>query len=136
MGLEGKWTNELGSTFVVDSVSNGTISGTYETAVSAGACAKGTFTVTGRTDVDSRGTSIAWSVVWKNDESSCNSVTAWTGQYVPQADEIIAFWLLSSHSDELGSWGSTNLGVDSFWRSGARAAAAPGSRPPLGRSHP
>ncbi len=137
MGLEGTWTNELGSTFVIDSVSDGTIAGTYETLVSGDSCAKGAYTVTGRTDVDSDGTSIAWTVVWKNEGSSCHSVTAWAGQYYAESDSIEAFWLLSSQGEADATWESMNLGVDFFWRSGATGAdTGAARRNALGRSHP
>jgi avidin family protein len=57
MGLEGSWVNELGSSMQIDSVLDGLVTGTYQTAVSTG-CASGSFALAGRTDVESGGQSV------------------------------------------------------------------------------
>ena len=134
MGIDGTWTNELQSTLMINPVQNGEFAGTYTTAVSGDACAKGEFVVLGRTDTDSGGRSVAWSVCWKNDSSSCASVTAWAGQYDAQDDVIVAFWLLSRQTDPSEDWSSTNVGVDTFVRSGAERSPLP--RAVVARSHP
>lgn len=134
MGLEGTWVNELGSTLVIDSVSNGGLTGSYTTAVSREACAKGSFIVTGRTDVDSGGTSLGWCIVWKNEGSWCNSVSSWAGQFDEAESIIMAFWLLSIQTEEGAGWASTNVGVDVFRPAGE--AHAPGTNKALGLSHP
>lgn len=134
MGLEGTWVNELGSTLVIDSVSNGGLTGSYTTAVSSEACAKGSFVVLGRTDVDTGGTSLGWSVAWKNNGSWCYSVSSWAAQFDEAESIITAFWLLSIQTEEASGWASTNVGVDYFRPAGeARAGKTNKS---LGRSHP
>jgi hypothetical protein len=55
MALVGTWYNELRSQMEITDVSNGLVTGTYTTAVSGGGCARGTFALTGRTDVDAEG---------------------------------------------------------------------------------
>jgi hypothetical protein len=142
MGLEGTWTNELGSTFVVGPVTGGGFEGTYTTAVSNEHCAQGEFVVAGRTDTDSGGQSVAWVVAWKNEPSGpsdCHSATAWAGQYEPGdepgSERITAFWLLSYETPPSGDWAATNIGVDTFTRS----PAGPVADTPLvarGPSHP
>ncbi len=121
-GLDGTWTNELGSTLVIDPVVGGAVTGSYTTAVSDEACAQGEFAVAGRTDVDSGGQSVAWTVSWTNEQSRCNSVTAWSGQYDPDDDVITTFWLLSRQTPPDQDWASTNVGVDEFLRAGAEDA--------------
>jgi hypothetical protein len=135
MSVLGEWTNELGSVLTIESVDSGLITGTYTTAVSAGACAKGVFGVTGRTDVDSDGSSAAWSVVWRNEQSDCHSSTAWAGQFNIETGLLAAFWLLSSQSDEPEAWAATSLGIDTFSQGGPPKGE--GGRPlTSGRSHP
>lgn len=124
MGLDGTWVNELKSTFVIEPVQGGALVGTYETLVSGDACAKGQFIASGRTDVDSRGSSVAWSVSWTNQESSCASVTAWAGQYDGK-DTIVAFWLLSRKTSPDDAWAATTIGMDTFVRQGSETEPPP-----------
>jgi hypothetical protein len=66
MSLEGPWYNELGSTMQIYPLAgNGSVSGTYETAVSSG-CAQGAFNLAGRTDVGQGGQTVGFSVCWLN----------------------------------------------------------------------
>lgn len=118
MGLEGTWYNELGSTLVIKQINGGTLTGTYETAVSSKGCAKGVFAVTGRTDVDKGGMTLGFAVTWLNGQSTCNSTTAWAGQYRgPIGQEsLTAMWLLVMKTDVEHEWASTLVGEDVFTR--------------------
>jgi hypothetical protein len=49
-------------------------------------------------------------VSWENDQSACNSVTAWSGQLLNGA--IVAFWLLTIENEP--TWQATNIGSDTF----------------------
>ena len=135
MSVLGAWTNELGSVLTIESVEAGLITGTYTTAVSTDACAKGTFGVTGRTDVDSDGTSAAWSVVWRNEVSDCESATSWAGQFNIQTGLLTAFWVLSTETDLPEAWGSTRIGIDYFSQGGSPTFKSI-RQPTSGRSHP
>jgi Avidin family len=117
MGLEGTWYSELGSMLDIAQISDGTLVGTYETAVSNG-CAQGKFALIGRTDVESGGDTVGFAVTWKNDQSSCNSTTSWAGQYqiVDGQEYLTAFWLLARESDAEEQWASTLVGEDVFTR--------------------
>lgn len=119
MGLEGTWYNELGSTLVVDEVSDGTVVGNYQTAVSSGGCAQGTYAVLGKTDVDSSGQTVGFSVTWLNAQSPpCNSTTSWAGQYqtVDGVEHLTAIWILVMKTDPGDDWASTLVGEDVFTR--------------------
>jgi hypothetical protein len=117
MGLEGKWHNELGSTLIIKEVTDGTLFGTYETAVSEG-CATGQFAVVGRTDVESGGDTVGFAVTWLNDQSKCNSTTTWAGQYltVNGQESLTALWLLVTKTEPDEQWASTLVGEDVFTR--------------------
>jgi hypothetical protein len=118
VGLEGTWYNELGSTLVIDPISDGSVVGSYETAVSSSGCATGSYPVAGRTDTDSGGQTVGFSVTWLNAQSSCNSTTSWAGQYqvVDGAEQLTALWLLAMKTDPSDDWASTLVGEDLFTR--------------------
>ena len=116
MSLLGKWHNELGSTLNIEKEENGVLEGVYETAVSSGGCAQGSFPLHGTTDVDSGGQTFGFSVTWKNEKSSCQSTTAWAGHYREDLERLIAFWLLATKTDPKDEWGSTLVGEDVFTR--------------------
>jgi hypothetical protein len=119
INLVGTWQNELGSRLTIESVQSGVLSGTYQTAVSSGACAQGKFQVSGVTDTDSGdgGNNIGFAVSWRNDTSNCKSVTAWSGQvFNPGPNQVIfAFWLLTVESGAADVWQDTLIGQDTFW---------------------
>lgn len=134
MDITGQWYNELGSTLLIQEVQNGYVQGIYSTAVSSQGCAQGDFSVVGVTDTDSGGQAVAFSVVWNNDQSSCKSVTAWSGQVVD--DQISAFWLLTLETDPTQNWQSTMIGQDVFTRSQPQAEDIATKQRLLRRSHP
>ncbi|HYP40611.1 MAG TPA: avidin/streptavidin family protein [Chloroflexia bacterium] len=143
ISLLGIWVNELNSTLTIESVQSGVLSGTYATAVSAGACAQGTFLVSGVTDTDSGGHNIGFTVSWQNiqqgGQSNCHSVTAWSGQVFNSESGpcINAFWLLTVESDQEDSWAATHVGLDVFEQVGSRSAEAIAEKAKVvRRSHP
>ena len=138
MNLLGTWFNELGSTMVIDQVQNGTIIGSYATAVSSTGCAQGSFSLVGSTDTDSGGEGVAFSVCWKNDTSQCASVTAWSGQAqtIDGEDQILAFWLLTVESAPDQDWYATHVGQDLFTRSQPAREQIASKSKMLRRSHP
>jgi hypothetical protein len=126
--LEGTWHNQLGSSMKIGPVAkDGTITGTYTTAVSKEGCAKGDFRLVGRITPSSgdKGAVVAFVVAWKNaDESDCHSVTAWSGLYevIDDQERITAFWLHTSGASSTKSWNSTIIGEDTFARSKSTVA--------------
>jgi hypothetical protein len=118
MNLEGTWHTELGSTLSIDPVMDGGFSGTYATALSATGSAQGSFEVVGRTDTDSGGEAVAFSVCWKNEVSDKHSATAWVGQAqrIDERDRISAMWLLTVETSPEQDWYATHVGHDVFTR--------------------
>ncbi len=137
MTISGTWYNELGSTLTLVA-SDGTLSGTYETAVGG---ASGQYPLTGRynTDPSHGGQAASWSVAWQNASGNANSSTGWSGQYQQTAsgqEEIHTMWLLASETEPDHDWGSVQVGSDTFTRAkptDENAARATQSRP---ASHP
>ncbi len=125
MGLAGTWYNELGSTLVIQEVSGGMLAGTYETAVSSGGCASGSYAVQGTTDTDSGGQSVGLTVTWVNAQSRCNSTTTWAGQYqeINGNEVLAAMWLLVMDTAPEADWASTLVGHDVFTRAAPAADA-------------
>jgi avidin family protein len=75
-GLNGTWYNELGSKMTIQFNADGSITGSYTTAVSATGCAKGAFPLTGRWNVDTSNVlSLGFAVGWNNAQSKCYSTT-------------------------------------------------------------
>ena len=133
--LLGTWTNELNSTLEITQVANGTLSGTYTTAVSSNACAQGAFTVQGCTDIDSGGGAVSFCVCWKNPQADCRAVTAWSGTLIGPG-QLRAFWLLTSTPESpAAAWADTQIGEDLFWQ-GSQPAAQAGLPPGARRAHP
>lgn len=121
MGLMGTWRNELGSKLVIKQITDDTLIGTYESAVSEDSCAQGEFALTGRTDVELGGDTVGFAVTWRNDQSDCNATTSWAGQYLDANGEesLTTLWLLVSKTDSGQQWASTIVGKDVFTREGA-----------------
>lgn len=131
MGIQGTWINEFGSTLTIGPVQgDGSFALTYQTAVSSGQCAQGSFAGTGY--FSSGGSALGFSVLWQNDQSNCQSVTTWCGVYlVNPVEQILAPWLLTSVNPE-DPWASTAVGEDTFQRQQAEVAAVRRGR----SSHP
>ncbi|MFD5417872.1 avidin/streptavidin family protein [Streptomyces sp. NPDC127069] len=123
-GITGTWYNQLGSTFTVTANTDGSLTGTYESAVGN---AESRYVVTGRYDTAAAtgtGTALGWTVAWKNDFRNAHSATTWSGQYVGGADaKINTQWLLTSGTTAADSWKSTLVGHDTFTKVKPSAAS-------------
>jgi|SRR5579883_23071 len=125
MGFEGEWKNELGSLMRLRDDGNGSLSGTYHTAVGNAA---DQYALTGSYDPDaSEGSqSLAFSVSWHNETGNSHSATAWAGQL--QRDElgdvIVTTWLLTRETQSKDDWESTLVGQDVFRRADVEWAPA------------
>jgi hypothetical protein len=119
MGILGTWYNELGSVLEISSADNGTMMGTYCSAVGQ---ANATYSLVGRYDAEpsSGGQAIGWSVSWLNASGNSHSATSWAGQYQidpnTNQEEIYTFWLLVSEEPSSDDWSATNVGQDTFTR--------------------
>jgi hypothetical protein len=122
MALDGIWYNELNSRMEL-TVKEGLVQGTYETAVSGKGCAKGKFQLAGRADTARDGVlNVGFVVSWENDQSNCESVTAWSGEYRTtriggeDVEILKTTWLLTLETNETDDWKSTLVGQDVFTR--------------------
>ena len=116
--LKGTWYNQLGSKLTINEVQEGELTGSYETAVSTSGCAKGAFPLVGRTNTNGNRQSVGFVVSWKNAQSNCNSVTAWSGQLqnVNGEEQLVTTWLLTVETDPKNNWQSTYVNKDTFKR--------------------
>ncbi|MFE9122871.1 streptavidin [Streptomyces sp. NPDC007172] len=124
-GLTGTWYNELGSTFVVTAAADGSLTGTYESAVGN---AENRYVVTGRYDnapaTDGSGAALGWTVTWKNDFRNAHSTTTWSGQFTGGNEaRINTQWLLTSGTTAANAWKSTLVGHDEFSKTKPSKAA-------------
>ena len=117
--LIGMWYNELGSRMNITSVHSGMLTGVYNTKVGN---AKYDYVMTGRYDFLEDRRSLGWTVTWVNgiyDKSK--STTCWCGQYQCNPDtkepQILTTWLLTTQTNPVDDWNSTNVGQDVFTRS-------------------
>ena len=108
-----KWYNQLGSVLVITANDGlGRFEGSYCSKVGE---AKKQYTALGSYVTD--GSTLAWSVAWKNQYLNANSCTAWSGQM--QHDSagnpvILTTWLLTQRTEPQDDWAATNVGVDTF----------------------
>jgi Avidin family len=99
--MEGVWYNQRDrSKLEILPVAAGIITGLYEIPAGTAGCPKGRFPVQGRTDVGRDGSTFGFAVNWQNAESSCDSTTAWAGQYtdVGGVETLTAYWVLVTAS--------------------------------------
>ncbi len=107
----GDWTNEIGSTMTIGSLSRGAINGSYESDDGQGGRVKGQLVglVAGET--------IGWTVSW---QPAVDSTTSWTGKFLYEKSRkrvvIYTLWYLSSGSATLPLWESFAAGQDTFFR--------------------
>ena len=116
--LDGKWYNELGSCMNLTAESDGTLTGTYESAVGQ---AKYTYVLAGRYDNLPERRTLGWTVTWVNQYYFCSkSTTSWSGQFQiepkTQEQQILTSWLLTVQTAPSDDWNSTNVGFDVFTR--------------------
>ncbi|MCP9946055.1 avidin/streptavidin family protein [Streptomyces somaliensis] len=129
-GITGTWYNQLGSTFIVTATPDGSLVGTYESAVGN---AENRYMLTGRYDsaaaTDGSGTALGWTVAWRNSYRNAHSVATWSGQYFGGANErITTQWLLTSGTTPANEWKSTVVGHDLFTKTKPSAAAIAAAR--------
>jgi hypothetical protein len=119
MSIAGTWYNELGSVMTLSITSNGSLSGTYCSAVGD---AHANYPLVGLYDVapTSGGQAVGWTVAWLNQYGNSHSATSWTGQYQTDPktnqEELYTFWLLVSEKSPTQDWSATNVGQDTFTR--------------------
>jgi len=103
--FSGIWKNELGSKMTL-SQKNDVLSGTYESAVSAGGQPT-SGDLQGYVD----GNLIAFVVHWKQFQA----ITAWVGQTNPKnSKQISTLWQMTSKVGAGEEWASINAGADYF----------------------
>ncbi|MYU26336.1 avidin/streptavidin family protein [Streptomyces sp. SID8352] len=128
-GLSGTWYNELGSTFTVTAHANGSLTGTYDSAVGN---AENQYVVKGRFDTlpaPDHGTALGWTVSWRNSYRNAHSATTWSGQYFGGSNPRISTqWLLTSGTTSADQWKSTLVGHDEFTRTRPSAATIAAAR--------
>jgi hypothetical protein len=120
MSVTGDWYNELHSKMVLKE-NGGQITGKYHTAVDAGKCTKGDYDLVGQIDtVATDNRVIAFVVLWRNADTDCKAITAWSGEVqkdeTTKEDVIVATWLLTMETNPNDDWKSTLVGRDVFTR--------------------
>jgi hypothetical protein len=130
----GLWYNELGSVMQLN-VSGGNVWGWYYSGVGT---AKNTYPLSGQINPQPYPFSqvLGWAVAWTNAYVNAHSATAWSGQYqtVDNQEEIVAFWLLTSETQEQDDWEATLVGKDVFTRT--KPADVDKARKRTAKSHP
>jgi hypothetical protein len=132
----GLWYNELGSQMELN-ISGSDVSGWYYSAVGTAAY---TYPLAGEinTQPSTYSQALGWAVAWTNAYQNANSVTAWSGQYqtIDGEEEIIAFWLLTTETQEFNDWEATRVGKDLFTRTMPTAEQIERTRKRKAKSHP
>jgi hypothetical protein len=116
MGLSGVWYNQLNSRMTLEDDGKGGLTGQYSSAV--GECPTGLeCSLIGAYDTSPSGAiAVGFVVAWSTEFGSGSSVTAWSGQYDPDRDMIMATWLLTGQGVGQSPWNSTLVGQDWFSR--------------------
>jgi hypothetical protein len=84
------WTNQRGSTFIIDSVDpSGMMAGRYINRAPGTNCQNIPFAASGWIT----GNAIVFSVNWDNSAATCNSLTSWTGVYTQ--GQIVTLWQMA-----------------------------------------
>lgn len=121
--ITGTWYNQLGSTMIITASPDGSLTGTYESAVGN---AENRYVLVGRYDtagVAGSGTALGWAVAWRNEFRNAHSATTWSGQYFGgDSPRITTKWLLTSGTTPADEWRSTLVGADFFTRTKPTAA--------------
>ncbi|MEU5893700.1 avidin/streptavidin family protein [Streptomyces sp. NPDC047461] len=117
MSMNGDWYNETGSRMRIVVDPAGGIKGSY---ISAKGHAVGTYPLAGRYDtvaLPEHGTTLGWTVAWRNERNDAGSVTNWNGQYYEDGtgpEHICATWLLTASATAANVWEATAVGQDVF----------------------
>ncbi|CAI8016126.1 Streptavidin-V2 [Geodia barretti] len=115
LAVEQMWWNELGSAMVITSYDSatGVFGGKYYSKVGE---AENWYVLTGRNDT--AGTTLGWTVNWKNSSHNAHSVTTWSGQFQLPPDgkpALTTTWLLTAQTNPEDNWESTMVGFDRFY---------------------
>ncbi|XP_072102142.1 avidin-like [Mobula birostris] len=110
--LTGCWTNELGSTAHIKKVEDGTLRGSYSSAVSSAETPVEGELIGFQVDIEQP--TFGFVVKWTS-ELVRGSVTVWTGQMFGN-DALMTMWLRRSNSSVKNNWGATRTGMDVFRR--------------------
>ncbi len=117
--ISGDWVNELGSHVTFVAHRDGTLTGTYHTAV-GGPTQDGVINGSwAPVDDDDGGVLIGWTVLWKAKDGTPISVATWSGRlYAPTNSEphlkINTTWLLTSAIPREDKWQSVTTNQDTF----------------------
>ncbi|KAJ8518249.1 hypothetical protein ONZ45_g4689 [Pleurotus djamor] len=113
--ISGTWYNELGSRMELTANTDGSLTGSYFSAV--GGVPKA-YPLSGRYNLkvpSGQGVAIGWAVSYEVEEKGIHSVATWSGQFFASPEPVILTqWLLSSSTQPKDLWQSTNLGHDEF----------------------
>lgn len=109
VNFSGAWANEHGSEMTLKQQADGSLSGSYVSAVSE---EHGTTSGVLSGYVD--GTLISFVVHW----TEFQAITAWVGQLVPgvSPDTISTLWQMTKAVEAGDEWASINAGADTFIR--------------------
>ena len=118
--LTGNWTNELGSTCHFDAAEDGSVTGTYNTAVGRVHVEHPIYGrwLQGRKHNDTL--LVSFVVMWKDtDDEKSRSATVWNGQLFDDPDggaTLTTQWLLVSEKKHQDMWKNTLVRGDTFKR--------------------
>lgn len=118
--LEGVWKNQLGSRLRLTVGEDGSLAGTYESAVGGTRLPQ---PVVGKWEdgVPGGEVVVGFVVRWP----AAGSLAAWVGTFDHRVDHIRASWLLVEGRPATDTWGATRTGEDEF----RRQAVGGGRRP-------
>lgn len=104
VGTSSVWVNQLGSTMTITIASDGSVTGTYVSAVGCGAGTS--FPLAGWYN----NLAITFTVNWQH----CDSLTAWTGHWIASGSQqqFVTLWYLAVGGTV--AWDSTVAGADTF----------------------
>ena len=100
--LTGTWVNELGSTMTLTVDADGTVTGSYTSAVGD------------TTTYPLQGQAAADTIVFTVAFTATGSLTAWAGHYNANTDNIDTLWHLVAQPDQGELWDATLAGFDTF----------------------
>lgn len=117
-GISGNWTNELGSTMLLNcqltSSTAGLLNGSYRSAVGQ---ASDFYTLAGTYTKVNSDYILGFSVAWNNKvHGNSKSATSWTGVYYADQDKITTFWILTRYTTPANMWNNSNIGNNIFIR--------------------
>jgi len=100
--LSGTWVNELGSTMTLDAGHDGTLTGSYTSAVGD----TNTYPLVGNADANAASFVVAF--------TESGSITAWAGHYNPASGQLELLWHLVEQPVDGADWAATLAGFDAF----------------------